>query len=97
MAHVGGQCGKQNLNVLAFAIPSQKPGASKAVSEMMEAGTRTALSTPQSTAFQNPAKCEVDVGVIQPLSMAGYEEWRIQLCRSHAHAFLPIALKNGCG
>ena len=97
MAHVGGQGGKQSLNIPAFVIPSQKPSAGKAVSEVMEAGTRTALSTAQTTVFQNPAKGEVGVAVIQPLTMTGYQEWRFRGCRSHAHAFLQITLKNGCG
>ena len=97
MAHVSGQGGKQNLNISALVIPSQKPGAGKAVTKMMDAGTRTAPSTAQTTAFQNPAKGEVDIGVIQPLTTAGHEEWRIWRCRSDAHAFLQITMKNGSG
>jgi hypothetical protein len=35
MAHVGSQGGKQSLDIPAFVIPSQKPGAGKAVSALM--------------------------------------------------------------
>ena len=76
MAQVSGQSGKKRLNIPAFAIPSQKSVAGKAVSQVMEARTRTAFSAPQPTPMQNLAESKVNVGVIQPAACAGDKEGR---------------------
>lgn len=97
MAQVSGQSRKKRLNILAFAIPSQKSGAGKAVSQVMEARTRTAFSAPQPTPMQSLAESKVNVGVIQPAACAGDKEGSFRSCRSEAHAFLKVALKHGRG
>ena len=93
MAQVSGQDGKKRLNVLALAIPGQKSGAGKGMSQVMKARTRTALSTPQPTLIQCPAEGEVNVGVIQPVTVTGDEKGRFRGCRSKAYAFFEVALK----
>lgn len=72
MAQVSGQSRQQCIDILILAVPEEKSGAGKAMTQVVQPWTRAALAAAQPTVFEHLAKSVIDVGVIEPV--AGWDD-----------------------